>query len=102
MEESKQEVEGVPLDGVMRNSWKWRMHSNHKIWNGDKSMDGIGRHNSGRTLANLIIPREARPGGSWETNDNNGGRYAQRRVLGGVIRCASRKCVFIGAITIKY
>ena len=43
MEESKQEVEGVPLDGVMRKSWKWRMHSNQKIWNGDKSMDGIGR-----------------------------------------------------------
>jgi hypothetical protein len=30
MEESKQEVEGVPLDGVMRKSRKWRMHSNQK------------------------------------------------------------------------
>ena len=42
MEESKQEVEGVPLDGVMRKSWKWRMHSNQKIWNGDKSIGSVG------------------------------------------------------------
>ena len=41
-EESKQEVEGVPLDGVMRKSWKRRIHHNHKTWNGDKS-DGWDR-----------------------------------------------------------